>query len=397
MAPPPSTAASCSWSPASTSLQPFRRRVADYRGQVGDGDHGAFVGEDQRARRDPALGEIGEEPGGVRGDLDAGRAQFVGGVLGGGGAEHRPVPGTGGGGQDPGLPGPGRAGDYLDGACRGQDVPDGGGLVQPQPAQRGALACVMPAAAQLRLEHALVGAKAARGHLARQARRALGLRVREELLLQGQLRGGGVSRDAGPGVHAAPVQLTAQRRGQRRPLRGLQAHHLAGPPRQGLLGQAKQQCLRGLRAHLPGLRRHDQGELLDQVVPGPGRDAWPRPGPGPWPAPAPGPPAWAARPARGPRDARSPCAPGPRAFDTAAAISASSPPSVASHRAASASQSTAPRPFPCATAAWRHWRCTAARARSARGRACTPRPAPARVPSHAPARYAWNTRPSAPA
>ena len=41
-------------------------------GEVGDGDHGAFVGHDQRAGRDPAVLEVGEQPGGVRGDADAG-------------------------------------------------------------------------------------------------------------------------------------------------------------------------------------------------------------------------------------------------------------------------------------------------------------------------------------
>ena len=117
----------------------------------------------------------------------------------------------------------------------------------------------------------------------------------------GQLRGGGVPRDARPRVDAAPVQLAAQRCGQRRPFRGLQAHHLAGPAGQRLLGQAEQQLLRLLRAHLPGLRRHDQGELLEQVVPGPGRAAWPRPGPGPWPRAR----AWASREG-GPVGARPP-------------------------------------------------------------------------------------------
>ena len=150
-------------------------------------------------------------------------------------------------------------------------MPDGRGLVQPQPARRRALACVMRAAAQLRLEHGCVSAQLARRHLTRQARCALRLGVRDQLLFQDQLRGGGVPRGAGSGVHAAPVQLTAQRRGQWRPLRCLQAHHLPGPVGHGFVCQAEQQCLRGLRAHLPGLSRHDQGELLDQVVPGPGR------------------------------------------------------------------------------------------------------------------------------
>ena len=340
---------------------------------------------------------VGEQPGGVGGDLDAGRAEFVGGVLGGGGAEHRPVPGLSGGGQDPGFAGAGRAGDDLDGAGRGEHVPDGGGLVQPQPARRGVLARVVRAAAQLRLEQRRVGAEAARGQLARQARRALRLRVRDQPLFHGQLRGGGVPRDAGPRVDAAPVQLAAQRRGQRRPLGCLQAHHLPGPPGQGLVGQAEQQLLRGLRAHLPGLRRHDQGELLEQVVPGPGgvlvRDQDQGLG---------------QRPRLGLARGRS----GRRA---AAVMLAAR---VRSGRARSTPQARCrparrrawrptarrarpsrpgPRPCPCVIAAWRRWRCAAARVRSARGRACAPRPAPARVPSRAPARCAWSRRPSAPA
>ena len=116
--------------PGEHQLAAVPRGVGDDRGEVGDGDHRAFVGQDQRARRDPALGEVGEQPGGVRGDPDPGRAQFVGGVLGGGGADHRPVPHRRGGSQDPGFPSPGGAGDYLHSARRGQDVPDGGGLVQ---------------------------------------------------------------------------------------------------------------------------------------------------------------------------------------------------------------------------------------------------------------------------
>ena len=134
-------------------------------------------------------------------------------------------------------------------------MPDGRGLVQPQPARRRALACVMRAAAQLRLEHGCVSAQLARRHLTRQARCALRLGVRDQLLFQDQLRGGGVPRGAGSGVHAAAVQLAAQRLGRRRPVGCLQAHDFPGPPGQGLLGQAEQQLVCGLRAHLPGLGR----------------------------------------------------------------------------------------------------------------------------------------------
>jgi hypothetical protein len=89
--------------------------------------------------------------------------------------------------------------------------------------------------------------------------------------LQRQLRGGGVPRDTRTRIDAAAVQFAAQRGGQRRPLRRLQAQHLAGPAGQGLLGQAEQQLLGFLRAHLPGFRRQHQGELLEQVMPGPRR------------------------------------------------------------------------------------------------------------------------------
>jgi hypothetical protein len=115
-------------------------------------------------------------------------------------------------------------------------VPDGGGLVQPQPAQRGLLTRVPGAIAQLRLEQCCVGAQTARRHLAWQARRALRLCVGDQVVFHGQLRGGGVPRGAGTRVDAAPVQLAAQGRRERRPLRDLKAHHLPGPSGQGLLG-----------------------------------------------------------------------------------------------------------------------------------------------------------------
>ena len=133
------------------------------------------------------------------------------------------------------------------------------------------LARVARAAAQLRLEHCRVGAQAPRRQLARQVRRALRLRVRDQLLFHGQLRGGGVPRDAGRSRRCARRAGGAATSGSGGHCGCLQAHHLAGPAGQRLLGQAEQQLLRRLRAHLPGLRRHDQCELLDQVMPGPGR------------------------------------------------------------------------------------------------------------------------------
>ncbi len=62
-----------------------------------------------------------------------------------------------------------------------------------------------------------ISADAPRGQVAGQPRHVLGLRVRDECVFHGQLRGGGVPRDAGPRVHAAPVEFPAQRLGKRRP------------------------------------------------------------------------------------------------------------------------------------------------------------------------------------
>jgi hypothetical protein len=129
--------------PGQYQLASVPRRVLGDRGQVGQGHHGPLVGQDQRARRDLPAPEVGEQPGGVRRDLDPGGAQFAGRVLGGSRASHRAAPGAGAGGQDPGLARSGRAGDDLDGACRGQHVPGGRGLIEPQPARRGVLARVL--------------------------------------------------------------------------------------------------------------------------------------------------------------------------------------------------------------------------------------------------------------
>ena len=96
---------------------------------MGEGDHGRLVGQDQRSGQDASVLDGVEEPGGVGRVADSGVAQAVGGVLGGGGADHRSVPGPGDGGQDAGLAGAGRAGDHFHGAGRGERVPGGGGLV----------------------------------------------------------------------------------------------------------------------------------------------------------------------------------------------------------------------------------------------------------------------------
>jgi hypothetical protein len=239
-------------------------------GQVGQGDHRGLVGHDQRAGQDPPGGEVGEQPGGVGRGVDPGVAQAVGGVLGCRGANYRPVPGLGEGGQDRGLAGTGRACDHFGGPGRGERVPRGGRLVQAQPARRVVLARDAGVAGQCRLQLREIGAETPRGQLAGQPRRTLSLGVCDQFVFHRQLRGGGVSRGAEPRVDAAAVQLAAQRRGQRRPLRSLQAHHLTGPAGQGLLREAEQQLLRFLRTQVTGLRGQHQGKLLEQVVPGPG-------------------------------------------------------------------------------------------------------------------------------
>ena len=323
-------------------------------------------------------------------------AELVGGVLRGRGAEHRAAPRPRGGGQHPGLARPRRAGHHLDGPGRGQHVPDRRRLVQPQPAARSLLMRVLRAFAQLRLHQLRVDAQAPRRQLARQPRRPPRLRVRDQPLLQPTAARrwrtarppAACRRCARPAPGAATPGAAAIRR--------LQAHHVPAPPGQGLLGQAEQQLPRRLRAHLPGLGRHHQGQLLDQVVPGPGRlllrhqrqRLLHRPGLRLARQRTRRRPArrllarW--RPGRARSTPRPRCPPaGRRAWRPTAR------PARPSRRA--------PRPCPCVTAAWRRSRCTAARARSARGRAAAPTPAPARVPSRAPARSAWNTRPSAPA
>ena len=277
-------------------------------------------------------------------------------------------------------------------------MPDGRRLIQPQPAARGLLTRVLRAVAQLRLQQRRVGAQAPRRQLARQPRRALRLRLRDQLLLGRQLRGGGVPRDARPRVDAAPVQLPAQRRRA--------AAATPAPPGTPRPRPARTAPPRPGRAAAPapparssaGSRRHHQGQLLEQVVPGPGGLLLRHQRQGLLPPPGPAPRATADPPGPGATDG---CR---RGRVRAARVR---------HRGRDARQLAAergvpprgqrvpvdlrPRPCPCVTAAWRRSRCTAARVRSARGRAAAPTPAPARVPSRAPARSAWNTRPSAPA
>ena len=86
--------------------------------------------------------------------------------------------------QDAGFAGAGRAGYHLDGAGEVSDVPDGGGLVHAQPARRGTLTRVVRTAAQLRVEQRGVCAQAPRGQLTGQPRRALRLRMRDQLFFR---------------------------------------------------------------------------------------------------------------------------------------------------------------------------------------------------------------------
>ena len=155
-------------------LAPVAGDVLGDGGEVGDGDHGGLVGQDQRAGRDLAALDGAEQPGGVHGDPNASLAQAVGGVLGGGGADYRPVPRPGEGGQDAGLAGACRAGYHFDSASRGERVPGCGRLVQPQPARRVMFARVARAAGQCRAELREVGAETPTrpARRARAARRA---------------------------------------------------------------------------------------------------------------------------------------------------------------------------------------------------------------------------------
>ena len=154
---------------------------------MGDGDHRALAGHDQRSRRDELALDVGEQPSSVRGDVNAARAEFVGGVLESDGAEYRSVLRACDGAEDSGLAGAGRAGDHFRGAGRGEHAPIGRGLVQPQPARR-RLPTRVREAAQLRLKQGGIGAEAPRGQVARQARRALRMRMRDEFVPRGRIQ-----------------------------------------------------------------------------------------------------------------------------------------------------------------------------------------------------------------
>jgi hypothetical protein len=131
--------------PGQDQLALVAGRVFGDGGQVGDGDHGALVSQDQRTGRYLVALDGAKQSRGVGCMADPGPAQAVGGVLGRPGTEHRTVPGPGEGGQDRGLARAGRAGHHLDRAGQSERVPCGGGLVQAQPARRGVLARVVRA------------------------------------------------------------------------------------------------------------------------------------------------------------------------------------------------------------------------------------------------------------
>ena len=150
-------------------------------------------------------------------------------------------------------------------------MPCGGGLVQAQPARRGVLARDVRAAAPV----PRVAARDRRRDAARPARRAAAARLGSARARPGALPGS-----------AARWWRTARRRAAHRrcgrPARGAAtpgAAATAGPPgtpprRSGRTappppGRAAAPVLP--RAHLPGLGRQDERELLEQIVPGPGR------------------------------------------------------------------------------------------------------------------------------
>ena len=164
-------------------------------------------------------------------------------------------PGLRGGRERAGLAGARGPDDHLHGPAGGERVVDGGGLVEAQAALRDVLARVVRAFAQLCLEQRGVCAEPLRRLLGRQVRRALRLGLRDQPLLGGQLRGGGVAFGAWPRVDAAAVQVAAQRVRQRRPLRGLERDDGLDVPRQCLIGQAEQQRLRGAGRHAAGSAR----------------------------------------------------------------------------------------------------------------------------------------------
>ncbi len=175
-----------------------------------------------------------------------------------------------------GLAGPGRADDQLGAARAGQREERGGRLVQAQPAWRDAVrrgrVCV-----QLRVQLREVGAEQRGGLLAREMRRAVGLRVGEQLLLHGQLRAGGVQLGAVRPVDALPVRA-AQAVGDARPFGGVQAQHLLPRlPGERPVGEALQELPGVLLVLADRVVGQVLADAVDQVARGSTRRAPPAP------------------------------------------------------------------------------------------------------------------------
>ena len=189
--------------------------LGDDVGQVGVGDHGGLVDQDQVAGPQPdgaagaaPAGQVAQELGGVVGLGDPG-GQGVAGRLGRRDADDPAEPGRSPclacRGQHPGLAGPGGRVDHRDALAVGQHRQRGGGLIFPQAgagARAGRVGC---AAGQRGFELFEVRAERPRGLRAGHARGAVGARERDHALFQGQLRVRGVAHSPVPLVDAAAV------------------------------------------------------------------------------------------------------------------------------------------------------------------------------------------------
>lgn len=119
--------------------------------------------------------------------------------------------------------------------------------------------------AELRLQLRAVRAEQRGGLLTCQMGRVPGLRLREHLFLQGQLRAGRVQLAAVRPVDALPARA-AQRVGDTRPLGGVQPQHLLpGFPGQRPAGQVFQKAPRVLLARACGVVGQVLADARDQV------------------------------------------------------------------------------------------------------------------------------------
>ena len=253
-------------------MAPLGRRLADDVGQVGVGDHGRLVHQEEVAGPQPdratdaaLVRQVAQELGGVVGLRDPG-GQGVAGRLGRRDADDPAEPGRlprlAYCGQHLRLAGSGGRVDHRDAPAVGQHRQRRGGLIFPQPGARARRPCalvrVWRAAGQRAFELRQVRAERPRGVGAGHARRALGARQRDHAFFQGQLRVRGVPHSPVPLVDAAPVgaQQAARHRGW---FGRLQAGHRlelrgAGPGRRDL----------------PAARRPRPGPGRTGAAPGPG-------------------------------------------------------------------------------------------------------------------------------